>query len=268
MNSLGNPSSDTLQSGREAFAALAELLTPLLRSENDQKTLVMGVFWGTPIVNQFKFGESAQSFAQNLLLKALEHGKIESKYVLDILTDYIEKQHLMGDDKVQRIQELAQILITTTFETSTRPKMNSGTPHATSEIEHSVTGTSKGREIDVNVGTLQIQFPDAVVCGVIKERKAVQIGRIEVKNGGKKAIPAGWRAKIGLLRPINFRITLTDAIILPTIQPGSVVPMGPFIVEVPHDTFASKDLWNIELYVLDPNGSERLLFRSASLSFA
>lgn len=114
---------------------------------------------------------------------------------------------------------------------------------------------------------LKVQFPYAVTCEVSRQVRKAQIGRIELKNTGEKVIPSGWRAKITLLRPIDFRITLIDTIIMPSILPNILVPIGPFVVDVPRDIVKSEDKWHLELYIVNPQGNEYLIFRSPSVQF-
>ncbi len=134
----------------------------------------------------------------------------------------------------------------------------------------------RGRRGEANVspatdtwsGTLQVQFPNALVYTFVPVHRKLRIGRIELKNNGQRAIPAGWRGKIGLLRPVDFRVTLVDTIVLPGMPPGVLIPIGPFSADVPQDIVRSKDAWHWELYVIDPAGNEELLFRSAGITFA
>jgi hypothetical protein len=121
--------------------------------------------------------------------------------------------------------------------------------------------------LEVVIGALKIQFSYAVKCSVDRQDRKARIGRMELKNTGDLTIPAGWRTKIGLLQGINRRVTLLDTIVLPTIPPGIIVPIGPYAADVPRDIAKSEDEWHLELYILDPQGNEELLFRSPNISF-
>lgn len=117
-------------------------------------------------------------------------------------------------------------------------------------------------------GDLQVLFPNAVTYSVSRQNRTLHIGRVELKNTSRKAVPAGWRIKLVLLRPVDFRVTLTDTIILSAFAPGSIIPIGPYTVDLPNDITSSKDIWHVELYVISSERHENLLFRSAGFLFS
>ncbi len=114
---------------------------------------------------------------------------------------------------------------------------------------------------------LKVQFPHSVKCDINVEERRARISRIELYNIGNKEIPAGWRSQIHILSGIDRRYALIDTIVLPTILPGIVVPLGPYAAEVPYDIMNSQDEWNLEIYVTDPYGNRECLFRSLTVSF-
>lgn len=114
---------------------------------------------------------------------------------------------------------------------------------------------------------LSIQFPHAVRCEIDLQKRKAQIGRIELRNTSSKIILGGWRAKIAVVSGIDRRFTLVDTIVLPTIAAKFTAPLGPYEADIPRDLIKSEDEWNLELYIVDPQNNQELLFKSPAVSF-
>lgn len=136
-------------------------------------------------------------------------------------------------------------------------------PAASSSVnENSTYVKSPARPEDI-----QVLFSHTIAVDISRQDRKAQIGRIELKNTGEEVIPAGWTAKIVFWRPIDYRVTVLDSIVMPTILPDKTKQIGPITVEIPYDICQSHDKWNVELYVVDEQDHEKLLWRSSSFLF-
>lgn len=115
---------------------------------------------------------------------------------------------------------------------------------------------------------LEVRFPHTVKCEIDIQNRTARVGRMEIILKDERYQMMGWRAKIVLLRGIDHRVTLDDTIVLNTIVPGVICPIGPYSTEIPRDIIKSEDEWNLELYVVDPYNNQALIHRSPNVSFA
>lgn len=114
---------------------------------------------------------------------------------------------------------------------------------------------------------LTVRFPHAVKCEIDISKRTATVPRLELKLRGTRPIGAGWTAKIQVLSGINRRFTLGDAIVLPTITPGQIFPIGGGTTEIPNDLVRSHDEWSLEFYIVDPTQKSQIIYRSLAVSF-
>jgi hypothetical protein len=135
--------------------------------------------------------------------------------------------------------------------------------------EQRPTTAKEAKRIEPVKESLRVRFPHAVGCEIDVHNRTAKIDRMELELKDRQwYIPGGWRAKIGLLRGINHRVTLIDNETLPRIEPREICPIGPFDApNIPRDIIQSEDEWHLELYVVDPHNSEACIFKSPEVSF-
>ena len=228
------------------FEAINTYLIPFMKTRNDREGLLI------PILSQWTGYDAIEWEGHALVFTAR---------LVEQLPDDLLKRVLLGVRSGYQDDELVEDLCVQ-IDAEMRPVST----HITG-TETSATESRRAGEASVSAENLQVAFPHTVSCAISMREGKVHVGRIELKNTGKKAIPAGWRGKLGLLRPIDFRVTLIDTIVLPSIPATLVAPIGPLAVDVPLDIIKSGDGWHLEFSVINTQGDEKLLLRTSKIPF-